>query len=140
MTWKLSEQEAIVVLFCSPPPSAYFGFTPYVMYKRLQNENKYLFVFGSMDDTANIRTFRYFDNQLQKTTNPFYSNVFLTLSGNRKMYEEVGKVLNQALGIDPDFYNNELKLPFGDNLLNLSYGLDGPFDRFGLFFRQGLFA
>lgn len=56
-SFKLEQNEAIVLMGTTPGPCIYWGFTPYLHKRKYENENDYIKVNASLGDTLNFRTF-----------------------------------------------------------------------------------
>jgi hypothetical protein len=112
LTWRLRQDEAVVLIGVTPPPVAYFSFELWMIKGSLANGPA---LFLSVGDPINIKTIR--------TTGPipFDRPFALVLTGNRRTQTEVNRML-AASGLGG--VTNNLTIPPAMFRLGLDQGSD----------------
>ena len=123
-TFHLREDEAIVFVGPTPPNSAYFGFTPYLMDRQAQASRRS--VFASLSETLNHLAIGV------EGSSPFAARTAIIAAGDRATVDRARSAL-VASGVQASAIN---VLTFDPTYAK--FGLDEASDTFGVLFRMAL--
>jgi hypothetical protein len=124
-SWFLEPNEAVVLVGRTPPPAKYFGLSPYVFTRALDDATRYI-PFASVADTLNMVTLRTDDPE------PFDAEFSLVVAGDAAVRDAATTALSNA-GFPEGGMNNLVFSPE-----RVRFGLDADADQLMLLGRVAL--
>ena len=124
-SYRLREDEAIVLVGTTPPPAAYFGLTPYLM-SRANAGGTQESVFASLSETLN-------DAVVHVDGATAFSSAFAVIATGDRTTDASVRAALQAAGISASALNT---ITFDASVVR--FGLDATDDELGLLFRYAL--
>jgi len=124
-SYRLREDEAIVLVGTTPPPAAYFGLTPYLM-SRANTAGVQTSVFASLGETLN-------DAVIHVDGATAFSSPFAVVATGDHTTDTSVRTALEAAGISPSALST---ITFDASVVR--FGLDANDDELGLLFRYAL--
>lgn len=130
MTYRLRQDEAIVLFGQTPPEADYFSYRSYLFWRFYPRESQFRRIFASLGDSINNKRI----NVAPPCKDVFNRKVVIVTTGNQDTYDSVCDVLKRA-GVDPQIINWD-KIPV--QLIHM--GLGQECDQFFFVNRVGNFT